>query len=141
LLSVSSTVIAPVFTKSLTLVLRHDIVASAGATMMWFRIVGTVVGLVCAGCACDPPVAEMRAFLADQANQTCVEDDDCTVGLTGCANLGFEYCGQVALNKTAEQSSTWRDLVEESNDCESGCTQCLGALGVACTNGRCAPPR
>lgn len=110
------------------------------ASRISFGVVVTLLSGWSTACACDPPAAEMRAFVLDEANQACVNDSDCVTASTGCADLGVGQCSQVGLSKDAEQSNKWRDLVEESNDCESECSHCLAALSVACTDGLCFTP-
>ena len=86
------------------------------------------------GCAdCSDESAAANEFLSAPLNLACQSDEDCMVVSVACADVSRSFCGQAQLNREAAESSKWKALSKDLEDCESGpCTQCLAALLPSC---------
>jgi hypothetical protein len=93
--------------------------------------------LSCGDCNFERKRAE--AFLADDANQHCEKDADCTAATVNCLELESAFCGQVAMSRKAEQSPRWQDIRDELADClgADSCSTCGALLVPTCSKGSC----
>jgi hypothetical protein len=98
-----------------------------------------VAALLNQGCStgCDDETVD-RAVAFIDAHQSCVTDDDCVVIRDFCEELPGGYCGQLGMNREGAESTEWRSLTADLQDCApSSCSVCDGGFALRCTNNVC----
>lgn len=88
---------------------------------------------------CDFERKRVESFLAKPENLSCHTDADCTVTGVDCLEVKGAFCGQVVLNKRANDSATWRDSRNALKDCVGvdPCTTCDALRVAMCQEGSC----
>lgn len=110
--------------------------------LAWGRRLGSSVLLAAAGslvgCAdCADEIAAAQQFLDDPAHLGCQVDEDCAVVGTGCQTFNRGVCQQSQLSRAAAESSKWRAISKELDECDSSCSQCQALLLARCVDGLC----
>jgi hypothetical protein len=95
--------------------------------VLWLGASAALVG--CGDCSDESAAASK--FLAAPVNLACQSDEDCVVVSVGCAEVARSTCGSAQLTREAAESSKWKELSKDIEDCESGGCPVCGALLVA----------
>jgi hypothetical protein len=100
-----------------------------------------LAAMAAAGCkagSCDDELVD-RAVAFMKAHQSCTVDADCVVAWDYCETLPGGYCGQLSMNREGSDSSEWKVIAQELDDCApDGCTVCEAGLIPACKDGFCS---